>query len=41
MYSVAVNNTWTTDGKATKEFFENNGATVKPSRLHGDYGCVY
>lgn len=36
-FSVARNNTWTNDGKATKAFFEAQGATVKPSRLHGDY----
>ncbi|WP_274929768.1 hypothetical protein [Vibrio metschnikovii] len=28
-FSVARNNTWTNDGKATKAFFEAQGATVK------------
>lgn len=36
-YSVSVIDTWTTDGNATREFFQSKGATVKPSRTHGDF----
>jgi hypothetical protein len=37
MYSIGINNTWTTDGKATPEFFESKGCIVKKSRLIGDF----
>ncbi|EGR5855237.1 hypothetical protein BS054_25735 [Vibrio parahaemolyticus] len=36
-FPVLRNNTWANDGTATKEFFEAQGATVKPSKIHGDY----
>ena len=36
MYSVSINNTWTTDGKATVDFFVSKGCVVQESRLAGD-----
>lgn len=41
MYAVGINGKWTTDGRATIEFFESKGCVVQEARLHGDYDVFF